>query len=61
MREVLEGIKFPATRNIIFKALGWKLVELEDGKQVKVEQLLKDIPPKTYDNADEVMQEVKFQ
>ena len=60
MREMLEGIKFPATRSIIFKAIGWKLVELEDVKQVKVDQLLKDIPPKTYNNADEVMQEVRF-
>jgi len=59
-REVLEGIKFPATKSTIFKVAGWKLVELEDGKQVRVDQLLKDTLSKTYKSIDEVLQKVRF-
>jgi len=58
--EVMKGFKFPATKSVIFKVVGWKLVELGDGKQVRVDQLLKDMPSKAYKSIDEVLQEVKF-
>ena len=60
LKEVVERIRFPATKSAISKAVGWKLVELEDGRQVRVDQLLKNMPSKTYKNTDEVLREVKF-
>ena len=60
VREVMGRAKFPATKSALLKSVGWKLADLEDGKQVKVDQLLKNIPPKMYENADEVMQKVKL-
>jgi len=60
VREVIEGIRFPTTKSAIFKVVGWKLVELEDGKQVRVDQLLKHMPSKAYKSVDEVLQEAKF-
>jgi uncharacterized protein YecE (DUF72 family) len=60
VKEVIEGIKFPTTKTSIFKAVGWKLVESEDGKQVRIDELLKDMPLKTYNSVDEVLQEVRF-
>lgn len=59
IREVLGGIRFPVTKSVIFKAVGWKLAELEDGKQVRVDLILKDIPSKTYKSIDEVVKEVR--
>jgi len=60
IREVIKGIKFPVTKSIIFKTVGWKLVEMEDDKQVRVDQLLKDMPLKTYKTVDEVLRELNF-
>lgn len=60
VREVIKGIKFPATKSTIFKAVGWRLIEMEDNKQVRVDQLLKEMPLKTYKAVDEVLQELKF-
>jgi len=59
VREVMRGIKFPATKSTVLKVVGWKLVESEDGKQHRIDQLLKDAPLKTYENIDEVLQEVR--
>jgi hypothetical protein len=56
----LEGTKSPATKSAIPKVVGWKLVELGDGKQVRIDQLLMDIPSKTYNSIDEVLQEVRL-
>jgi len=60
LREVMKGIKFPATKSVVLKVVAWKLVELEDGKQVRIDQFLKDIPSKAYKSIDEVLREVKF-
>ena len=59
-RKVVERIKFPTTKSAILRIVGWKLIELEDSKQVRVEQLLKEIPSKTYKSINEVLQEMKF-
>jgi len=60
VREVIAGIKFPVTKSTVFKVAGWKLVQLEDGRQIRVDQLLKDMPLRTYKSIDEVLQEVRF-
>lgn len=59
-REVMGGIKFPTTKSVISEVVGWKLIELRDGKQVKVDQLLRDAPSKTYNNINEVLQELRL-
>jgi len=60
VREMIERVKFPATKSTIFKVTGWKLAELENGKQVRVDQLLKNIPSKKYKSTDDVLREVNF-
>jgi len=40
--------------------LGWRLVEMEEGRQVRLNELLKDIPSKTYGSVEEVLREVKL-
>ena len=60
VRKVMERTRYPATKSALLKKLGWKLVEVEKGKQVKLNELLKDIPPKAYGSAEEVLREIKL-
>ncbi|MGQ9459682.1 MAG: DUF72 domain-containing protein [Candidatus Bathyarchaeaceae archaeon] len=57
---VMEKTRYPATKSVLLKKLGWKLVEVEKGKQVKLNELLRDVPSKTYGNVEEVLQEIRF-
>lgn len=60
VRRVMEGSRYPATKSVLLKKLGWRLVEVEEGKQVRLNGLLKDIPSKSYGNVEEALREVKL-
>jgi len=45
---------------VLLKKLGWRLVEVEEGKQVRLNELLEDMPSKAYESVEEVLQEVKL-
>jgi hypothetical protein len=57
----MEKTRYPAAKSMLLKKLGWRLVEVEEGKQVKLNELLKDVPSKTYGSVEEVLQEIKLQ
>jgi len=59
VRHVLSKTRYPTTKSVLLKRVGWRLVEIEEGKQVRLEKLLKEIPSKTYNNVDELMKEIK--
>lgn len=58
VRVVVEKTRYPVQKSVLIKKVGWKLVELEEGRQVRLGQLLEKIPPKSYSNAKEVLKEV---
>jgi uncharacterized protein YecE (DUF72 family) len=60
VKTVMEKTRYPATKSTLLKKLGWRLVEVEEGKQVKLNELLKDIPSKTYGSVEEVLREIKL-
>jgi len=60
VKRVMERTRYPATKNVLLKKLGWRLVEVEEGKQVRLNELLKDMPSKAYESVEEVLQEVKL-
>ena len=60
IREVLSKTRYPASKSMLLKKVGWKLVEIEKGKQIRLENLLREIPSKTYNNIDELMKEIKL-
>jgi len=60
VKSVMEKTRYPATKSMLLKKLGWRLVEVEKGKQVKLNELLKDIPSKTYGSVEEVLREIKL-
>ncbi|KPV62579.1 MAG: hypothetical protein AOA66_1269 [Candidatus Bathyarchaeota archaeon BA2] len=60
VKSVMEKTRYPATKSVLLKKLGWRLVEVEEGKQVKLNELLKGIPSKTYGSVEEVLREIKL-
>jgi len=47
---VIGKIRYPTTKSGLSQRLGWKLVELESGKQTSLDELIKKMPSKPYRN-----------
>jgi len=60
VRSVMEKTRYPVAKSVLLKKLGWRLVEVEEGKQVRLNELLKDVPSKAYGSVEEVLREVKL-
>jgi len=61
IKNVIQKTRYPTTKGLLLKRLGWRLIELEKDKQIRLEELLKNIPAKSYATVDEVLQELKKQ
>jgi len=59
MRTVISKTRYPSTKSMLMRKLGWRLVELEDGRQVRLGGILKALPSGTYKSVDEVLKEIK--
>jgi len=60
VKSVMSRTRYPATKSVLLKKLGWKLVEVEEGKQVRLDGLLRDMPSKTYKDVEEVLREIRL-
>ncbi|MFB0501829.1 MAG: DUF72 domain-containing protein [Candidatus Bathyarchaeia archaeon] len=60
VRHVIEKTKYPTTKSLLLKRVGWKLVETEENKQIRLNELLKNVPSKVYENVEKVLSEIKF-
>jgi len=56
---VLSKTRYPASKSTLLKKVGWKLVEIEKGRQVRLEKILEKIPSRTYNDIEEVVKEIK--
>ena len=56
---VVGRTRYPASKSLLLKRLGWRLVEIEEGKQVPLRILLNKLPSKTFENAEEVVESLK--
>lgn len=59
IKSMLSKTRYPTNRNLLIDKIGWRLIELKEGKQVRLSSLLDAIPAKTYRNLDEIMEEIK--
>jgi len=59
MKEVVEKIRYPASKSVLIKRFGWRLVEVEEGKQAKLETFLDVLPSKTYKDVEELINDIK--
>jgi hypothetical protein len=44
---------------VLIRKLGWRLVETEQGQQIRLEILLKNLLSKSYNSAEELRTELK--
>ena len=59
IREVVERTRYPVSKGMLTRRIGCRLVEVEEGKQIRLDTLLDKLPPRTYKNADELLHEIK--
>jgi len=59
VKEVLERTRYPASKSTLIRKVGWKLVEIEEGKQIRLREFLAELPSKNFKSADEVLDLVK--
>jgi len=59
VKAVIKRTRYPITKSALIKRAGWKLIELDEKKQVRLSELLTKIPAKTYRDPDEVIRELK--
>lgn len=59
VKRVAEKVRYPIAKSMLFKRLGWRLVEVEEGKQMRLEALLTDLPSKSYGSLEQLIDEIK--
>jgi hypothetical protein len=58
IKEVVQKTRYPISKGVLIKRLGWRLVEVERGKQIRLETLLSGVPSKTYENEEKLVGDV---
>jgi hypothetical protein len=58
IKEVVSKTRYHVSKSVLMRKLGWRLVEAEEGKQVRLDVFLEDLPSKTFKNADELLDEI---
>jgi uncharacterized protein YecE (DUF72 family) len=56
---VTRKIHYPVTKAVLLRRLGWKLVDLKEGKQARLGEILKDVPQETFVNPADITKAVK--
>jgi uncharacterized protein YecE (DUF72 family) len=59
VKSVIAKTRYPTPKSMLVKKVGWRLVEIEEGKQVRLAELLAELPSKTYKNAEELLNALK--
>jgi uncharacterized protein YecE (DUF72 family) len=59
IREVAEKTRYPASKNMLIKKVGWRLVEVAEGKQANLDTFLTGLPSKVYRNVEELLRDIK--
>jgi len=59
IKEVVSRTRYPVSKSMLMRKLGWKLVEIREKEQIRLNELLKNLPSKTYENVEEVIREIK--
>jgi len=59
VKVVIENAGYPITKSTLLKKLGWRVVDIENGKQVRLEELLSGLPTRKYEDAEDVVKEIR--
>lgn len=59
VKSVIGKTRYPVEKSTLLKRLGWRLVEVEEGEQIRLSELLKEMPSKTYKDFQEVLRGIR--
>jgi uncharacterized protein YecE (DUF72 family) len=59
IKSIVEKTRYPTSKNMLVRKLGWRLVEISEGKQVRLAELLANLPSKTFKNSEELLTQLK--
>lgn len=59
IEEVVSKTRYPVSKRVLIRKLGWKLVDAEEGKQARLSTFLVDLPNKVYKNAEGLLDNIK--
>lgn len=59
IKSAVERLRFPIDKNMLMRKIGWRIIELEDGRQIRLNELLNKTPTKKYGSLDELMNELE--
>ncbi len=57
--ELMKDMKFPASREEIIRHEGWKVVPLDEKRDIHLGDILSWLPPGTYKNVDDVIEKLE--
>ncbi|MEM2048014.1 MAG: DUF72 domain-containing protein [Candidatus Jordarchaeales archaeon] len=61
IKNVIGKTRYPVSKILLIKKVGWRVVELEDGETMRLQELLKNVPSsKMYDNVGQVLNDIKL-
>jgi uncharacterized protein YecE (DUF72 family) len=58
VKSVIQRTRYPATKSVLIRKLGWRLVETEQGQQIRLETVLEKLPPRSYNNVEDLLTEL---
>jgi len=61
VKNIIGKTRYPVSKALLIKRVGWRVVELEDGETMRLQELLKKVPSsKIYDNVEQVLNDIKL-
>lgn len=58
VKKLIEKAGYPISKTLLSKFYGWKIVVWKEGKQVQFMEILKHLPERKYNSADDVLKEL---
>jgi hypothetical protein len=59
IEEVVAKTRYPVSKSVLMKKVGWRLVDAEEGKQAGLSTFLERLPNKIYKNTEELLDSIK--
>ena len=59
VKALITSIRYPVTKKALVDKVGWRLIDVEPGRQVRLSEILNNIPGRAYRSPDEVLGELK--
>ena len=59
IRKILGRMKFPSEKSVILRKVGWRIIETEDGRQIRLEEALRRLPAKRYRDIEDLINEMR--